>query len=255
MKDNFSNYAAAYAAFRPVYPAELYDFLLSLVPEKTRAWDCGCGNGQVAGVLSDYFKLVEATDISQKQLDHAIRKPNINYQLAPAEKVNIDSGSIDMVTVAQAIHWFDFDAFYKEVYRVCKPGSVIAAWCYSLLSINEKVDQVIQHFYTDTLGDQYWDAERRLIDDHYHSIPFPFEEISAPEFSIRVSWTFEHLIGYLNSWSAVQHFIRGNKENPVEKITSQLRDGWRQKEKLEVVFPLFLRVGRIKQSDYSLANC
>jgi len=246
MKDNFSQHAATYAAFRPVYPAELYDFLLSVVPERNRAWDCGCGNGQVAGVLSDYFDQVDATDISQKQLDHAIKKPNINYQLAPAENVNIPRGFINLVTIAQAIHWFNFDAFYEEVDRVCKPGSVIAAWCYSLLTINDKVDQVIQHLYADTLGDQYWDAERRLVEDRYQTIPFPFEEIKAPEFSIRVSWTFEHLIGYLNSWSAVQHFIRDNNENPVEKIIAELRDGWGQTENHEVVFPLFVRVGKIK---------
>src|SRR5687767_7376087 len=108
MKDNFSNHAAIYAAFRPVYPGEMYDFLLALVSERNRAWDCGCGNGQVAGVLSDHFNQVDATDISQKQLDHAIKKPNINYQLAPAEKVDIAPASIDLVTVAQAIHWFNF---------------------------------------------------------------------------------------------------------------------------------------------------
>ena len=246
MKDNFSNHAAVYAAFRPVYPIELYDFLLSLVVERNRAWDCGSGNGQVAGVLSDYFKQVDATDISQKQLDHAIKKPNINYQLAPAEKVNIAPRSINLVTVAQAIHWFNLDAFYKEVHRVCKPGCVIAVWCYSLLTVNEQVDKIIQYLYADTLGDQYWDAERRLVDDHYQTIPFPFDEIKAPEFSIRVSWTFEHLIGYLNSWSAVQHYIRDNNENPVEKINTELRDGWGKTENQEVVFPLFLRVGKTK---------
>ena len=246
MKDNFSNHAAVYAAFRPVYPVELYDFLLSLVPERNRAWDCGCGNGQVAGVLSDYFNQVDATDISQKQLDHAIKKPNINYQLAPAEKVDIAPASIDLVTVAQAIHWFNLDAFYKEVHRVCKPGSVIAAWCYSLLTINDQLDQVIQHLYADTLGDKYWDAERRLVEEQYQTIPFPFEEIDAPKFSIRVSWTFEHLIGYLNSWSAVQHYIRDNNENPVEKIATELRDGWGHTENQEVVFPLFSRVGKVK---------
>lgn len=246
MKDNFSNHAAVYAAFRPVYPVELYHYLLSLVPVRDRAWDCGCGNGQVASVLADYFKQVDATDISQKQLDHAIKKPNINYQLAPAEKVDIAPGSINLVTVAQAIHWFNFEAFYKEVNRVSKPGSVIAVWCYSLLTINDKIDQVIQHLYADTLGDKYWDPERRLVEDRYQTIPFPFDEIKAPEFSIQVSWTFDHMIGYLNSWSAVQHYIRDNNENPVEKIIAELRDGWGQAEDQDAVFPLYLRVGKIK---------
>jgi SAM-dependent methyltransferase len=245
MKDNFSNHAAGYAAFRPVYPAELYDYLLSLVKDKSLAWDCGTGNGQVAGVLADYFDRVEASDISQAQLDHAVSKPNIYYQLAPAEKTAIQAGSVNLVTVAQAIHWFDFDAFYREVYRVSKPGAVVAVWCYSLLTVNEQVDQIIQNLYADTLGDQYWDSERRFVDEHYQTIPFPFEEITAPEFSIRVSWTLDHLLGYLNSWSAVQHYIRKNGVNPITGITSGLKEAWGNQENWEIRFPLFTRIGRV----------
>lgn len=246
LKDNFSSQASTYARFRPVYPPELYEFLLSLVQDRAIAWDCGCGNGQVAGVLAEYFDQVEATDISQKQLEHAIQKPNIHYQLAPAEKTNLKTGSVNLVTVAQAVHWFNFDAFYSEVNRVSTPGSIIAIWCYSLLTINKPVDEIIMNLYSDTLGDQYWDAERHYIDEHYQTIPFPIEDIPAPEFSIRISWTFDHLIGYLNSWSAVQHYIRKNGENPVTQISSRLKEAWGEQEKLEIEFPLFSRIGRIK---------
>ncbi|NEU09044.1 class I SAM-dependent methyltransferase [Flavihumibacter sp. R14] len=245
MKDNFSAHASIYAQFRPVYPAELYDFILPLVQSKTLAWDCGCGNGQVAGVLADHFNRVEASDISQKQLENAIKKDNINYQLTPAENVSIPDRSVDLVTVAQAIHWFDFDNFYKEVYRVCKPGSLIAIWCYSLLTVNKKVDAIIWQLYEETLGDRYWDPERRYVDEHYQTIPFPFEEITAPSVAIRVKWEVDHLIGYLNSWSAVQHYIRDNNNNPVDAISSKLREAWGEQRSLEVCFPLFTRIGRI----------
>ena len=245
MKDNFSAHASTYAKFRPVYPTELYEFLFSQIQGKQVAWDCGCGNGQVAGRLADHFERVEATDISQKQLEQAVRKPNINYQLAPAENVPMSDKSVDLVTVAQAIHWFDFDKFYKEVYRVSKPGSLIAIWCYSLLTVNKKVDAIILNFYENTLGDRYWDAERRYVEEQYQTIPFPFDEIETPEFVIRVSWTPDHLIGYLNSWSAVQHYIRDTNINPVEKISISLRDAWGEQEQQDVVFPLFTRIGKI----------
>ena len=245
MKDNFSSHASVYAQFRPVYPAELYDFLFSLIQHRELAWDCGCGNGQVAGMLADHFERVEATDISQKQLDQAVKKPNISYQLAPAEKVNIPANTVDLVTVAQAIHWFDFAKFYREVRRVGKPDALIAVWCYSLLTVNKEVDAIIQKLYADALGDKYWDPERHYVEEGYQTIPFPFDEITAPDFKIRVSWTPDHLIGYLNSWSAVQHYIRDNNSNPVEKISAELRDAWGAQDVQEVVFPLFARVGKI----------
>jgi len=245
VKDNFSSHASVYAQFRPVYPQELYDFVFSLIPERRLAWDCGCGNGQVAGVLAGHFSQVVATDISQKQLEHAVKKPNINYQLAPAENASIPDDSVDLVTVAQAIHWFDFDKFYAKVYRVCKPGAHVAIWCYSMLKVNKEVDAIILHLYAETLGDQYWDPERHYVDEQYQTIPFPFEEITAPPFEIRVSWTPDHLIGYLNSWSAVQHYIRDTGVNPIEKIDKELRQAWGKQEEQEVVFPLFTRIGRI----------
>lgn len=246
MKDNFSNHAATYAQFRPVYPKELYDFLLGLVPETNLAWDCGCGNGQVARVLADHFEMVEATDISEKQIENALQKPNINYRVAPAENSGLRSGSVNLVTVAQALHWFDFDAFYQEVYRVSQPGAIIAVWCYSLLQINPETDALIYDLYADILGDSYWDPERKLVEEQYQTIPFPFKEIDAPDFSIQVKWSLEHLMGYLNSWSAVQHYIRANGENPVQLIAEGLKKAWGNQEELTIVFPLFTRIGKVK---------
>lgn len=216
------------------------------MPDRTNAWDSGCGNGQVAGVLADHFDNVEATDISEQQLELAIRKPNIHYQLAPAEKTNLKAESISLMTVAQAIHWFDLDKFYREVMRVGKSGSILAVWCYSLLTVNKEINEIIQRLYTETLGDKYWDPERKLIDEHYQTIPFPFEEIEAPAFKIKTIWSLGHLIGYLNSWSAVQKYIRENSDNPVSQITSALKDSWGEEEELEIEFPLFLRIGRIE---------
>lgn len=248
MKDHFSAHAATYAQFRPVYPEQLYDFLLPLISEKKVAWDCGCGNGQVAAVLANYFEHVEATDLSKKQIHHAVLKPNIEYHVAPAENTPIENNFVNLITVGQAVHWFDFDEFYKEVVRVSAPNAILAIWCYSLMEVNNGIDTIIRQFYSKTLGDQYWDPARKYIDEHYKTIPFPFEEIPAPEFTINVSWNLPQLTGYLNSWSAVQHYIQKNNRNPVEFITPDLEKAWGNQEFHNIRFPLFLRVGRVKSA-------
>lgn len=245
MKDNFSSHASNYARFRPVYPQQLFDFLIPLVSQKNTAWDCGCGNGQVASVLSAYFKRVEATDISQKQMDHAVKKENIFYQEAPAENTSVPSGSVNLITVAQAIHWFNFEAFYSEARRVAAPGALLAIWCYNQLKVNSAADLLIDNLYADVLGDKYWDEERRYVEERYQTIPFPFTEIKVPDFEIKVSWSFEHLLGYLNSWSAVQHYIRKNDKNPVDQFIPDIRSAWGENDVRPITFPLYMRLGKI----------
>src|SRR4030095_11116914 len=140
MKDNFATQSDQYVKFRPTYPDELYQFLLPLVKTKDAAWDCGTGNGQVAQELSKHFKKVYATDISEKQIKNAIQRENIFYKVESAERTSFPDKSFDLITVAQAIHWFDFGAFYKEVERTIKPNGVLAVIGYGLLSIDEDTD-------------------------------------------------------------------------------------------------------------------
>lgn len=245
MKDNFSAQASSYAQFRPVYPQILYDRLLDLVKEKSTAWDCGSGNGQVAGVLSAHFDEVIATDISASQIQHAIQKPNINYRLLPAENTDIKTSSVDLITVAQAIHWFNFDEFYKEVKRVSKPEGFLAVWGYNLPELNAQIGKVIQKLYNDILGNQYWDPERRFIEENYRTIPFPFKEIHFPGLQIETSWNLENLLGYLNSWSAVQHYIRKNNINPVGQLETEFKTAWGTEKTCKVSFPIYTRIGKV----------
>ncbi len=243
MKDNFSTNSSQYAQFRPKYPAELFSFLENRVELKGAAWDCGTGNGQVAGELAKFFKRVEATDISQQQLENAVKVSNINYSLQPAEKTNFPDNSFDLITVAQAIHWFDFSQFYKEVNRILKPGGIIAIIGYGLFKSNEQTNDLINHFYRNIVG-PYWDPERRYLEDGYRSIQFPFEEIQTPDLEMEFSWDFEHLIGYLKTWSAVKHFQNKNGYDPVDVISEDLRTAFG--EHRLVKFPLFLRLGQKK---------
>lgn len=243
MKDLFTKQSEAYAKFRPSYPKEIFDFLLTQVKERNAAWDCGTGNGQVAASLAEHFKTVYATDISEGQLSKAIQKPNIVYKLEPAEKTSFENSMFDLITVAQAIHWFNFEKFYGEVKRTLKPKGIIAAITYTLPKIDDEVDSIINYFYTDVL-DGYWDMERRYVDEMYQTIPFPFREIKAPIIISQYFWEAEQLIGFLQSWSAVQHYIDKNNSSPVDLVADDLRKCWRPNSKKTIVFPIIMRVGR-----------
>jgi SAM-dependent methyltransferase len=242
MKDLFSAHSKQYAQFRPTYPDALYHFIFSHVKAFDVAWDCGTGNGQSARVLSTKFKKVMATDISAKQMEHAYKADTIFYTVG-GEKTFFEDSSIDLITVAQAIHWFNVDEFYKEVNRVAKPNAILAVWGYSLLSIAPEIDFLLNDFYKSIVG-SYWDKERHLIDEQYKTIPFPFNEIAVPTFNFSFEWTIEQLAGYLTTWSAVRKYIQVNKVNPVEKLIEYISPLWNE-ESLLITFPLFVRMGRV----------
>lgn len=242
MKDNFSAQASDYSKFRPTYPQEMIDYILSFVSQKRAALDVATGNGQVAVLLSPHFEEVFATDISQKQLDNAGHRPNITYRLESAENTKFSDNQFDLITVAQAIHWFDFDKFYDEAKRILKPDGVIAVMGYGLFITNPESDKIILNFYESIIG-PYWDAERKYIDDNYTTIPFPFDEQPGKAFNNAATWNFEQLAGYLETWSAVQHYKNANGTNPVEIIRDELKQSWENSNK-QVTFPLLLRVGR-----------
>lgn len=245
MKDNFSAQSSDYARFRPGYPPQLYDFLFALCGHFDCAWDCATGNGQIAAALSRRFRLVEATDISENQLKNAIEQPNIHYAVGSAEAPSFAAGIFDLVTVGQAAHWFDFERFYPEVRRVLKPGGILALVGYNLLQINAPVDAVIRHLYRQVLGD-YWDAERRHVDAAYASLPFPFPEFDFPEMAMTYEWSFDHLTGYLGTWSALQHYVKKNGCSPLDvPMMDALRTAWQPDTTKTVRFPIFGRVGRL----------
>lgn len=243
VKDNFSTQAATYAAFRPSYPDALAARLAALAPSQHTVWDCATGNGQMAVLLANYFQQVIATDISEKQLAQAIQKPNIDYRKESAHQSSLPDHSVDAVVIAQAIHWFPFDDFYKEVRRVVRPEGIIAALGYPLLTVdNPTINALIWDFYTHKVG-PYWDAERRHLDEDYRTIPFPFEEIPFEEALMTYQWTLPTILGYLNSWSAVQHYIRQEGHNPVDEIAVELGRYWPEGGSVEVTFRIVGRVG------------
>jgi ubiquinone/menaquinone biosynthesis C-methylase UbiE len=243
--DNFSAQAKAYARFRPHYPDEMIRFIVSQCSGDETALDVATGNGQVAVALSAHFHRVFATDISAKQLENATRPDNVEYRMEPAESTSFEDRQFDLVTVAQAIHWFDFDQFYSEVYRILKPNGIVAVMGYGLLKTNPGTDIILDYFYNSVVG-PYWDRQRRYIDEEYRTIPFPFDEIEAPGFENGFTWTFEELKGYLETWSAVQHYIKAKHNNPVSIVADALAASWERSDK-RVRFPLLLRLGKLKK--------
>lgn len=243
MKDNFSKQAVSYAQYRPGYPKDLFEFILSQFTAREAAWDCATGNGQTAKELSPFFIKVFATDISAKQLENAVQAPNIFYSLQPAEQTQFEENSFDLVTVSQALHWFNFDEFYSEVKRVTKPGGWLAVWMYGGITISPAIDKLIRDHHDITLA-ECWDAERGHVNAHYTTIPFPFKEISCPKFEMTYQWSLEGIEGYLQTWSSLQKYIAMHRHNPVEELMTQIGKHI-ESERIQVRFPIYLRMGQV----------
>jgi ubiquinone/menaquinone biosynthesis C-methylase UbiE len=242
-KDHFSQQSDIYAKYRPQYPQELYAYLASLTEGHHVAWDCGTGNGQAATGLAAFYEKVVATDPSEQQIKNSLPHERVEYLIEKAEQTSIFSHSVDLVTVANALHWFDFEAFYKEARRVLKSNGVIAAWAYALPIISLEMDKIVKYVHYDILG-AYWLAENQLVQDGYVNVPFPFGQIVAPTFYCEKAMSLEDFRGYLNTWSAMQRFINKNNYNPLDKLGDELAATWGDGEKV-VRWKLILKVGRV----------
>ena len=245
-KDLFSNRSGDYRKFRPEYPIGFLDEIISLCHGRTQAWDCGTGNGQVAATLSRSFEFVKATDISVSQLENAFQAENIVYSVSRAEQTEFGPNSFDLITVAQAVHWFDFEAFFREVKRVGCQHGVLAIWGYGLLRIEPGIDQLIDGFYQKTVGD-FWNEERKHIENAYSSIPFPFAELQlSSQYNIEKEFTPDSLAGYIGTWSAVKNFQKSRGYDPIPGLLKDLNANWGSGNSVKkAVFPIFTKIGKI----------
>jgi SAM-dependent methyltransferase len=244
-KDYFSGHASDYATFRPHYPPALFEWLARQCGDHDCACDCATGNGQAAIALTPHFRTVIATDASAAQLTEAPSHPQVTYQVTLAETTPLPSASVDLVTVAQAVHWFNLDRFYREVQRVLKLGGVIALWCYGVPTFqDEALDSLMMEFYGQTL-ETYWAPERQLVEAGYRTLAFPFEEISVPPFVMRVDWNLAALMGYIYTWSATQAYQSATQRNPLVAIFPAWEAAWGNGDCRSLSWPLHLRVGRV----------
>ena len=229
-KDHFSRHASIYQKFRPHYPAELFAYLAGLSENHKLAWDCGTGNGQAAWGLGAHFQQVIATDPSQAQIEQARAHPKITYRLATGEESGLKDQSVDLLCIAQALHWFDFKRFYPEAKRILKKGAMIAAWSYGLPNLSEELDTLIHYFHDEILRG-FWKQENEFVMRSYATLPFPFPEIPSPNFHMEKEGNFEDLVGLLESFSAVQRYKEHTGRNPLLKIRTELLQAWGASEK------------------------
>lgn len=242
--DHFSAVAQQYAESRPTYPPELFAWLAEACAGHELAWDVGAGNGQASVALAAHFAKVLATDLSAAQITQAVPHQRIEYRAAPADRSGLSDASADLVTVAQALHWFDLDAFYAEVRRVLKPGGLIAAWTYGVLHVEgEAVEERVSRFYYNVVG-PYWPAERRHVESGYAQLPFPFEAVTSPALAIRLLWTLDDLLGYCRSWSATSRCHRATGSDPIIALAAELAPVWGERERRRLVtWPIAIRAG------------
>ena len=241
-KDKFSNHASDYASYRPEYPESLAEFLSEQVPTKSIAVDVACGSGQLTKSLGAYFDEVYGFDASAEQIDKAMAQSNITYAVAQAESLPLADNSVDIITIAQALHWFDIDSFWQEANRIGKNNSIIAAICYNLCKVSDELNPLITEFYESLKP--YWAAERSLVETAYSTINFPFEELPSPPFFIRQNWNCSQFLSYISTWSAVKESEKNNETHFLD-FKKTLQSLWDFAEYKEIIFPVSMRLGRI----------
>ncbi|MBI4793545.1 MAG: class I SAM-dependent methyltransferase [Deltaproteobacteria bacterium] len=241
-KDHFSFNSENYKKYRPEYPPELFTYLASISPANEMAWDCATGTGQTAKGLVPFFKTVVASDPSRSQIDKAEMIDGIKYVVATAENSNLEGEIIDIITVSQALHWFQISDFFREADRVLKPNGILAVWSYNLLSVTPVIDGIISDFYRKTLG-KYWPAERKLVETGYAGIDFPFQEVIPPNFVMKAEWNLPELMGYISTWSAVKEFQAANTVSPVGNLYEKVGQHWGDPgRKMSINWPLTLKI-------------
>ncbi len=244
--DHFSGVSAAYAAFRPRYPDALFDFLAQAAPARDAVWDAGTGSGQAAVGLARHFTHVLATDASSSQIEHATPDPRVSYRVCAAEACDLGDRSVDLVTAAQALHWFDRSRFWAEVRRVLRPRGVIAVWTYVMLEIEPRIDAIVRRFYRNVVG-PYWPPERRITEERYQTIEFPFAEFAAPSFVIEQPLTLDDVAGYVRTWSATRRFFEHHGHDPVAGLIAELAPAWGTPPEPRLArWPVAMRVGRVE---------
>ena len=222
--DHFSGHAASYATFRPTYPDELFRILAESCVQHRLAWDCATGNGQAAAAVAEHFARVIATDASAEQIEAAPARRGVEFRVGRAEESGIEDRSVDLITVAQALHWFDIDGFFAEAERVLAPGGVLAVWSYERCSVNAECDRVIDQIFAEV--EDYWPPGRSIVDAGYKDVDMPFTSLSLPPISMRMQWLVTDALGYFRTWSASRRYLAERGRDPFVGLEEPLRIAW-----------------------------
>ncbi len=241
-KDHFSGQSGAYRKHRPDYPPTLFEWLAAVAPARRLAIDVATGNGQAAAGLAAHFERVIATEPSAAQLREAPAHRRVEYRLEAAEAISAEPGSADLVTAAQAAHWFDWPRFVAAAARVLTKGGVLAVWSYNNCRVTPAIDRLVADFSRDVVG-PYWPRERRIVEEGYRSLGLPFSPIAAPEFEMTTRWDAAAMLGYLDTWSAVRRARARSGRDPLDLLTGPLTVAWGA-EPRDMRWPLTILAGR-----------
>lgn len=243
-RDHFSHGAQDYAASRPAYPRVLFRFLAGILSGRDRAWDAGCGSGQISVPLTGVVRHVVGADASAAQVRTAAAHPRVSYIVARAEQSGLAAGVADLCVAGQAVHWFDLNGYYTEVERVAKRGATVAIVGYGRPELARALDERVRAFHHALAA--YWPAQRRYVDEHYASLPFPFREQRAPAFEMRQRWDLDRFSRYVDTWSAVRALEKDEGRRSVDEFHRDLRRRWGHASTARAVrWPLLLRVGTV----------
>jgi SAM-dependent methyltransferase len=242
--DYFSDKADLYAQARPRYPEALFQFIAATAPHTDCAWDCGAGSGQAAVSLARYFQTVYASDPSASQIERAISHPSVVYSVQPAEATNFPTSQFDAVCVAQAAHWFDQPRFFAEAKRVMKPGAALIIWGYSWFAVSPDFDAAFQTHILDVVVDD-WAPENALLWNGYRDIALPFTPIPTPDLQIEALWSFQQLMAFVHTWSAVRRCMTRLGDDFFRQAITELGQRWGDLAAVRrVTMPLHILAGR-----------
>lgn len=239
----FDQGGLAYARFRPEYPPPLARFLAESSPSPDCAVDVGCGNGQLTTLLADHFDEVIGCDPSADQIENACPRPGLRYLRAPAEAIPLPDHCASLVTAAQAAHWFDLPAFYAQARRIARHDALIALVSYGVLRLDGELQDRFDRFYHGEVG-AWWPPERRLVDNGYRDMSFPFTEFEAPGFEIHMSWRLDDLLGYVSTWSAVRRLHEAGQDGVFMNFAGEISTLWGDPAAARPVsWPINMRLG------------
>lgn len=242
MSNPFQAGGANYAAHRPTYPPQLAEALASVSPAPRLAVDVGCGSGQLAVLLAEHFDAVEAYDPSESQLSGAEAHPKVRYAVAPAEKLPTADHAADLITAAQAAHWFDRPRFYAEVKRIARPGAVLALITYNNPVGDDAALAPYRALY-DALA-PWWRPEREDVETGYANFEFPFEEIGLGVDPIRREWDVTAMSDYVQTWSAFRAAREAGEDALIQRHLKDAEAAWGPGKRV-VEWPIAMRIGRV----------
>ncbi|MDH3646907.1 MAG: class I SAM-dependent methyltransferase [Gammaproteobacteria bacterium] len=249
-KDHFSGHAGDYARFRPGYPRSLFQWLSESVNTHDTVWDCGCGNGQASGQLAEYFQNVHATDASAEQIVNACGPGNVRFHTATAENSGLQNDSVDLICVAQALHWFNTQNFYEEAQRVGKQSAILAVWMYGQPKVEGACNEILAKF--DELVGPYWPPERSWIDQGYANVRLPGRNIETRSFKMHVGWPLEFLSGYVGSWSATRRYRAATGHDPIPELEARLAQEWGDpRVSRAIIWPLIVLASHLNSDPIS----